>query len=194
MPRKSARQLWADKLAGRSVAAAVTAPSAVPVERVRFKGIVLGVDPSLRGTGLAVISWDGRQGQLLHSRTLKQIPTLPVVDCLVDIAQAVRDLIEVYQPEHVAVEQTIYVQNFQTAQVLGMVRGAVLTSAGLCGRKTFEYAPLRVKQAVVGMGRASKQQVAGTVRQLLGLPKTLPLDEADAAAIALCHVFTGGDS
>jgi crossover junction endodeoxyribonuclease RuvC len=87
-------------------------------------------------------------------------------------------------------EQTIYVQNFQTAQILGAARGAAISAAAMRNRPVFEYAPLRVKQAVVGAGRASKVQMARTVMALLGHGRTLALDEADAAGVALCHAFT----
>ena len=180
MARKSARQQWADKLAGKQVASKCEVPVSLGLQASRFRGKVLGVDPSLRGTGLAVIDWDGHSGKLLASRTLKQIRELPVMDCLVDIAEAVREMVEAHALTHVAVEETIYVQNFQTAQVMGMVRGAVLTAAGQCRCQAYEYAPLRIKQAVVGAGRASKEQVARTVQQLLRLPEPLPFDEADA--------------
>ena len=89
-----------------------------------------------------------------------------------------------------AVEQTIYVQNFQTAQILGAVRGAVIAAAAVRGFPVFEYPPLRIKQAVVGYGRASKEQLARTVVQLLGHEKELDFDEADAAGTALCHAMT----
>jgi crossover junction endodeoxyribonuclease RuvC len=91
---------------------------------------------------------------------------------------------------HVALEQTIYVQNFQTAQILGAARGAAIAAASVLGKPIFEYPPLRVKQAVVGFGRADKSQVAGITRQLLRLSAALPLDESDAAAVAFCHAFT----
>jgi crossover junction endodeoxyribonuclease RuvC len=82
------------------------------------------------------------------------------------------------------------VQNFQTAQILGAARGAAIAAAALREVPVFEYPPLRVKQAVVGLGRASKEQVARTVMALLGHSRTLAVDEADAAGVALCHAFT----
>jgi crossover junction endodeoxyribonuclease RuvC len=94
------------------------------------------------------------------------------------------------QVRHVAMEQTIFVQNFQTAQILGAARGAAMAAAALFDRPIFEYAPLRVKQAVVGAGRASKEQMARTVMALMGHGRPLASDEADAAGVALCHAFT----
>jgi crossover junction endodeoxyribonuclease RuvC len=82
------------------------------------------------------------------------------------------------------------VQNFQTAQILGAARGAAVAAAALREKPIFEYPPLRVKQAVVGLGRASKEQMARTVMAILGHGRTLAPDEADAAGVALCHAFT----
>ena len=110
--------------------------------------------------------------------------------CLGEIHRAVADFVAAFDPAHVALEQTIYVQNFQTAQILGAARGAAIAAAALRRKEVFEYAPLRVKQAVVGQGRASKDQVARTVMSLLGHGRVLAFDEADAAGVALCHAFT----
>ena len=73
----------------------------------------------------------------------------------------------------------------------GAARGAAIAAAAVLEKPVFEYPPLRIKQAVVGYGRASKHQVAQTVKQLLALGDTLAFDEADAAGVALCHVYTG---
>jgi crossover junction endodeoxyribonuclease RuvC len=109
---------------------------------------------------------------------------------LAEIHRAVTTFLDGVEVRHVALEQTIYVQNFQTAQILGAARGAAIAAAALRERPVFEYPPLRVKQAVVGAGRASKVQVARTVMALLGHARTLAPDEADAAGVALCHAFT----
>jgi crossover junction endodeoxyribonuclease RuvC len=109
---------------------------------------------------------------------------------LAEIHRAVSTFLEGTEVRHVALEQTIYVQNFQTAQILGAARGAAIAAAALRDRPVFEYPPLRVKQAVVGAGRASKEQMARTVMALLGHGRTLAPDEADAAGVALCHAFT----
>ncbi len=111
--------------------------------------------------------------------------------CLGEINQAVARILDTYEIDVVVLEQTIYVQNFQTAQVLGAARGAAIAAAAVEGLPVFEYPPLRVKQAVVGIGRASKIQVAKTVRSLMGHSDVLQLDESDAVAVAICHAFTG---
>lgn len=189
MARMNVRQMWAAKLAGRNVPA--TAAPAPAAGRVAFVGRVLGIDPSLRGTGLALVEFvSGRQPVLLRCLTVKVGAKLPMAYCLGEINRAVATLVAELRPDHVALEQTIYVQNFQTAQILGAARGAAIAAAALAQCEVFEYAPLRVKQAVVGRGHASKEQVARTVMGLLGHGRTLALDESDAAAVALCHAFT----
>ena len=192
------RQMWAAKLAGKPMSAALALPrnaaTAVLAAKPRavFTGIVLGIDPSLRGTGLALIEFRvGRQPVLLRCQTVKVAAKLPMAHALGEIHRAVAAMLDAAKDvRHVALEQTIFVQNFQTAQILGAARGAAISAAALRGKTVFEYAPLRVKQAVVGAGRASKEQMARTVMALLGHGRTLALDEADAAGVALCHAFT----
>ena len=153
--------------------------------------MILGIDPSLRGSGLAVLHCEpGDQFRLMCSKTVKLHAKLPMSDCLGEIFREVSTVLGRFSVEHVAVEETIYVQNFQTAQILGAARGAAIAAVAVAGIPVYEYPPLRVKQAVVGFGRASKEQVARTVRVLLGHDELLKPDEADAVAVALCHAFT----
>lgn len=196
MARMNVRQMWAAKLAGKPVPSALPVPanaaSAVTVRpRVGFTGLVLGIDPSLRGTGLAMIEFGtGRQPVLLRCQTVRVPSKLPMAVALGEIHRAVSAFLDGASVRHVALEQTIFVQNFQTAQILGAARGAAIAAAALRDCPVFEYPPLRVKQAVVGAGRASKEQMARTVMALLGHGRTLAPDEADAAGVALCHAFT----
>ncbi len=201
MGRTNARQLWAAKLAGQDLRAGTvvaveslraSAGRAVPsAQRTPFVGVVLGIDPSLRGTGLALVEFArGRQPVLLRCQTVKVAAKLPMADALAEIHRAVRAMLKDTAVRHVAMEQTIYVQNFQTAQILGAARGAAMAAAALDGLPVSEYPPLRVKQAVVGIGRASKEQMARTVMALFGHGSPLAFDEADAAGVALCHGFT----
>lgn len=189
MARLSVRQLWKAKLDGSL--APKEWPAATTFTRAPYAGRVLGIDPSLRGTGLALIEFAaGRQPVLLGCRTVTVPARSSMAQCLAEIHRAVEAFLRDYQPRHVALEQTIYVQNFQTAQILGAARGAAIAAAALREKEIFEYPPLRVKQAVVGQGRASKEQMARTVMTLLGHGRTLAFDEADAAGVALCHAFT----
>jgi len=193
------RQMWKAKLEGGALAAASSAPrgtttsaqSVFALKRPPFAGLVLGIDPSLRGTGLALIEFQaGRQPVLLHCATVRVLAKHPMAYALGEIHRAVAEFLGRAEVRHVALEQTIYVQNFQTAQILGAARGAAISAAALRRLPVYEYPPLRVKQAVVGAGRASKEQMARTVMALLGHGRTLALDEADAAGVALCHAFT----
>jgi crossover junction endodeoxyribonuclease RuvC len=189
MARTSIRQLWKAKIEGTLVPKQW--PAAPTLQRPPFAGRVLGVDPSLRGTGLALIEFSpGRPAVMLRCLTVRVKPVHPMPHCLAEIHRAVAAFMADFSPRHVALEQTIYVQNFQTAQILGAARGAAIAAAALSGSEIFEYAPLRVKQAVVGAGRASKEQMARTVMAMLGHGRTLAFDEADAAGVALCHALT----
>ncbi len=195
MARISVRQMWAAKLSGLSVPATTTL--ALPstqnqtFSRRPFSGVVLGIDPSLRGTGLALIEFAANRTALLLRCQTVHVPSRHAMPyALAEIHRAVNGFLADFDVRHVALEQTIYVQNFQTAQILGAARGAAIAAAALREKPIFEYPPLRVKQAVVGMGRASKEQMARTVMSLLGHGRTLAADEADAAGVALCHAFT----
>jgi len=182
--------MWAAKLAGKPLPAALALPVQT-LARPPFFGCVLGIDPSLRGTGLALIEFaQGRPPLMLRCQTVKVAAKLPMAVALGEIHRAVTVFLGDFEVRHVALEQTIYVQNFQTAQILGAARGAAIAAAAVRGKDIFEYAPLRVKQAVTGQGRASKDQMARTVMSILGHGRTLAFDEADAAGVALCHAFT----
>jgi crossover junction endodeoxyribonuclease RuvC len=195
MPRRSSRALWTAKLLGIAPEGGKTTVKKIPltaVEKPRqvFHGVVLGIDPSLRGTGLALLRVEHGEAQLLASRTLRLKAELSFAACLGAIYRAVEEYLARMEVAHVALEQTIFVQNFQVAQKLGAARGAAIVAAATRELPVFEYAPLRIKQAVVGHGRAGKEQVAHMMARHLRLAEPLPSDEADAAATALCHALT----
>ena len=194
MGRMNVRQLWKARLEGRLAPpprrnSAASGPP--PRLRAAFAGRVLGIDPSLRGTGLALLEFaPGRPAVLLRARTVRVPARRPMAAALAEIHRAVTEFLEGTGVDHVALEQTIYVQNIRTAQILGAARGAAIAAAALRDLPVFEYPPLRVKQAVVGVGRASKQQMQRTVMAHLGHGAVLASDEADAAGVALCHALT----
>ncbi|MBI5692543.1 MAG: crossover junction endodeoxyribonuclease RuvC [Verrucomicrobia bacterium] len=203
MSRMNVRKMWAAKLAGRlapdgAIGTADLRPRPSPARepavlavRRPYAGVVLGVDPSLRGTGLALVEFaPGRTPVLLRCQTVRVPARRTLAEALAEIHRAVTAFVDGGNVRHVALEQTIYVQNVRTAQILGAARGAAIAAVALRELPVFEYPPLRVKQAVVGAGRASKEQVARTVMALLGHGRTLALDESDAAGVALCHAFT----
>jgi crossover junction endodeoxyribonuclease RuvC len=193
MARMNVRQMWKAKIEGRArpSTGAQAGPGEFSLKRTPFVGQVLGIDPSLRGTGLALIEFmRGRQPVLLRCQTVKVAAKFPMPYALGEINRMVADFLDGAAVFHVALEQTIFVQNIQTAQILGAARGAAIAAAALRDLPVFEYAPLRVKQAVVGAGRASKEQMARSVMAMLGHGRTLAPDEADAAGVALCHALT----
>jgi crossover junction endodeoxyribonuclease RuvC len=187
---QKSRKLWAKHLAGESTKKKGGVDPNLLLRKKPFNGKILGIDPSLRGTGLAILGCEGSTYRLLHSETLKLGTKVDSVSCLGKIHEQVAHLVDLWQPRHVSCEETIYVQNFKTAQIMGAARGAALSAAAMRNIPVFEYAPLRVKQAVVGFGRASKEQMSVTLAQMLGLPQALPFDQADALGLALCHALT----
>jgi len=187
---KSSRKLWAKHLAGQSTQSSSGVDPKMLMRKEAYKGRILGIDPSLRGSGFAVLECEGTTYRLLHSETLKLGNKVSSISCLGKIHELAAHLIALWQPRHISCEETIYVQNFKTAQIMGAARGAALSAAAVREVPVFEYAPLRVKQAVVGFGRASKEQMSNTLAQMLGLPQALPFDQADALGLALCHALT----
>ncbi len=192
MARQSSRKLWAEYVArGGKAAEKSTGTKASLRLPGQFTGLVLGIDPSLRASGFAVLDYRSSSDiRVIEAATLRLKRELSQIECLGAIGNQVEDFIDQHAIKHVAIEQTIYVQNFQTAQILGAARGAAIAVASMRGLPVYEYAPLRVKQAVVGAGRASKEQVARTLQSLTGVDFESRLDESDAAAVALCHAFT----
>lgn len=154
-------------------------------------GCILGIDPSLRGTGLAVIrAMPSGRLEYVESLTVKNPPKLDATKCLAQILEATEAIIGRNKIDCVSIEQSVYVQNFRTAIILGASRGAAIAACARAGLEVFEYPPLRIKQAVIGYGLASKQQVAKSVADLVDNASVLPSDEADAAAAAITHIFT----
>jgi len=191
MSTASARKLWAAKLEGRSRSLAPT-PAVQTLRPTRFKGIVLGIDPSLRGTGVAVVQADGDEWKLLFSATLKQRRELELAQCLGNIHGEIAKIIQRFAPSHASLEQMIYVQNVRTALTMGASRGAAVSAIAIAGLGISEYPPARIKTCVANFGRASKEQVARQVQAILRLPAPLPSDESDAAAACICHILTAG--
>lgn len=190
MPRLSSRALWAAHLSGKTTGPRERSSEVVP-DRKPFRGVILGIDPSLRASGIGVIDFrSAEECRLLASQTVLNPQSRSMADCLGAIFEAVDAVLGAHPVEHVALEQTIYVQNVRTAQILGAARGAAMAAVARRGLAVTEYPPLRVKQAVVGFGRASKEQVIRQVQGLLKMASPLRTDEADAVAVALCHALS----
>jgi crossover junction endodeoxyribonuclease RuvC len=147
--------------------------------------VVLGIDPSLRGTGYGIIRWERPRPQLLAQGTIKTPSGWARSRCLLHISQTLRQVLQEHRPTVCAIEALFYAQNLQTALVLGEARGASLVAAAEAGVEIYEIAPRKVKQAIVGYGAAQKTAVARMVQRMLHLAEPPAPDAADALALAL---------
>jgi len=151
--------------------------------------IILGVDPGTRTTGYGVVARTGGGAvSLLECGVVRSSPQLPLEKRLREIFDGVTDVIARHHVTTMAVEGIFYAKNARTTVILGHARGAILLAGTLRDIPNAEYSPAEVKNAVVGTGRASKEQVQFMMQTLLRLkspPK--PADAADAVAVALCH-------
>ena len=153
---------------------------------------VLGVDCGTEYTGYGVVEQNG-QGELhaLASGAIRLSPREPLPRRLERIFNKLSELIAAHRPELVAIEDVFYAVNVKSALKLGQVRGVAMLAAAAAGLEVCEYAPLAIKSAVVGYGRAEKSQVQQMVMRLLRLPEAPESpDAADALAIAICHLHT----
>ncbi|KAB2637996.1 MAG: crossover junction endodeoxyribonuclease RuvC [Verrucomicrobia bacterium] len=149
---------------------------------------VLAIDPAVRNTGYAVLEGEARHPKVLTYDVISIPSKIAQSAALSAIRTHLVNIIQTYQPDEVAVEGIIYVQSHQTAISMGAARAAALIAAADHGLRVYEYAPRKIKMAVVGKGTADKSQVAFMVRALLGLAETPPPDAADALALALAHL------
>lgn len=155
---------------------------------------VLGIDCGTEYTGYGVVEL-APSGRLvcLVSGAIKLSPREPLPQRLSRIYEGLVDLIRQHQPQQVAIEEVFYAVNVKSALKLGQVRGVAMLAAAGAGLEVAEYAPLSIKSAVVGYGKAEKQQVQHMVTRLLELQRPPePMDASDALAIAICHLHTAG--
>lgn len=151
---------------------------------------VLGIDPGSVKTGFGIIESNGQQSRYIHSGYLK-LPADCLANKLGQIFSQLSDIIDEYQPEHMAIEQVFLSKNASSALKLGHARGAAMTAGVNAKLAIFEYSAKAVKQSTVGYGAASKEQIQHMILRLLNSRKVLQEDEADALAVALCHAHTG---
>lgn len=154
--------------------------------------VILGVDPSLRGTGYGIIRLGKPRPQLLAQGTIHCPAGWERSRCLVKIAEVLRDVIKQTRPTVCIIEGLFFAQNLQTALLMGEARGASLVAVAEAGLEIYEMAPRKVKQAIVGYGAAQKLAVAKMVQRLLNLSDPPAPDAADALALALAHAQESG--
>jgi len=150
-----------------------------------------GIDPGSDRTGYGCIETEGGRHHLVICGSLSAPARSTFPDKLKHIHAGLLALLEQHQPECVAVENIFYARNVRSALKLGHARGVALLAAAQTGLPVSEYAPTEIKLAVVGFGRAEKQQVQQMIKLLLGLDVVpSPHDAADALAVAICHVHS----
>ena len=153
--------------------------------------IILGIDPGSRITGFGLVE-KKKNNEIRHLENgaiyCGHEPTFD--KRLVIIFEKIQSLIKTFQPTAMAVENIFYSKNVQSTLKLGHARGVAMVSAALLRLPVFEYTPLQVKQAIVGYGGATKDQVQKMVKVLLGLPQTAEENASDALAVAICHAHT----
>jgi crossover junction endodeoxyribonuclease RuvC len=150
---------------------------------------VMGVDPGLTRAGFAVVEQTGGKLRSLEFGTIRGSGEIP--DQLAALRSRLAEAIETHRPDEMAVERLFVTRNQRTAVRVGQASGIALLAAAEAGIPVVEYGPLQVKQAVVGVGSATKDQVSFMVRRILGLterPETA--DAADALALAICHIHS----
>ncbi len=151
---------------------------------------ILGIDPGSQITGYGIIEVVGNRSYYHHSGCIRTPSERPLPERLKLIFESLNELITAYRPDEMAVEQVFMHRNPDSALKLGQARGVAICAGVLAALPISEYAPRVVKQAVVGSGGATKEQVQHMIRALLNLTTLPAVDAADALAVALCHGHT----
>jgi crossover junction endodeoxyribonuclease RuvC len=155
------------------------------VERV----YVLGIDPGLSRCGYGIVHQQAAGVRATAVGVLRTAPTLPTAQRLAELQSDLRALLEEHRPQVVAIERVLFQVNVRTAIPVAQAAGIAMAEAVTAGCEVVEYSPNQVKQAVAGVGGASKDQMERMVQTLLGIAQPLrPVDAADAVALALCHL------
>ena len=153
---------------------------------------ILGIDPGYAIVGYGVVDLNRSKFTPVDYGVITTPAKIPIEDRLFSIYNEVGAIMDKYKPDAMAVEELFFNSNHTTAIPVAEARGIILLAAKQRGIRQFEYTPLQVKSAVVGYGRAEKNQVIAMTTSLLGLPRPpKPDDAADALAIAICHGNTG---
>ncbi|HUQ29106.1 MAG TPA: crossover junction endodeoxyribonuclease RuvC [Usitatibacter sp.] len=152
---------------------------------------ILGIDPGLGCTGYGVLEKNRTSLAYVASGRIRSDESLALAERLAQILAGLSEVIERYAPVEVAVEKVFVNVNPQSTLLLGQARGAAICAAVLARLPVAEYTALQVKQAVVGLGHARKEQVQEMVKRLLRLPGHPSADAADALACAICHAHGG---
>ena len=150
---------------------------------------ILGIDPGLAAVGYGIIDYNDKKIQLVTYGSIKTEAGEPIQDRLRKIYDRVQDLAIQYHPETVSIERLFFARNVKTAIMVAHAQGAIMVSLSDFNIPIFEYTPRQIKQAMINI-KATKSQVQGMVKEILGLEKIpKPNHAADALAAAICHIF-----
>lgn len=150
---------------------------------------ILGIDPGLRTTGFGVLTEVNGKLRYIASGTIKtEIGTLP--ERLKTIFLGIKEVVTTYRPDCAAIEKVFVNVNPQSTLLLGQARGAAISALVYANLAVAEYTALQLKKAVVGYGKANKNQVQEMVQRLLDLPGIPSQDAADALGVAICHAHS----
>ena len=156
--------------------------SAALTEQIR----ILGIDPGSRITGFGVLDFSGSEATYVISGTVRSADGR-FAERLETIFDSVQSIVAEYGPHVVAIESVFMHRNASSALKLGHARSAAICATFGAGLPVYEYSPREIKQAVVGTGAGTKEQIQHMVASILGLDGPLSTDAADALATALCH-------
>ena len=157
-------------------------------KRVVVELIILGLDPGIATVGFGLVRSEKNKFYPVRYGVFKTSAGLPLSQRLSSIYNDLNEVIRVYKPDVISIEELFFNTNLKTGISVAHGRGVMLLAAFQNGIPIHEYTPLQVKQSVVGYGRAEKKQIMDMVKRLLKLDKIpKPDDAADALAIALCH-------
>jgi len=150
--------------------------------------IVIGIDPGTIRTGYGVVRKGGSRLVRLGSGTIRLDERSPLEERLVVLHEQLDEVLTLYGPDEAAVEDLFFAKNAMSALKLGHARGVVLITLARRGLPVSSLAPALVKRSIVGQGRATKGQMQKVIQAILGLGEAPGEDEADALAIAVCHL------
>lgn len=150
---------------------------------------ILGIDPGSRITGFGVVDVAGSSQHYVASGCIKTPSDAPLAERIAVIVRHIDEVVRTYRPSQAAVEQVFVNANPAATLMLGQARGAAIAALTLHDLPVYEYTALQVKQAVVGRGKAAKEQVQHMVVHMLALSGTPQADAADGLAVALTHAL-----
>jgi crossover junction endodeoxyribonuclease RuvC len=148
---------------------------------------IIGIDPGLQCTGWGMIEMQGNHMRFVAADTVKTDPKAPLTERLLHIFFQLQQVVALYKPHTAAIEETFINSNPLSSLKLGHARGVAMVALASAQLEVAEYASTAVKKAVVGIGRADKQQVMAMMKTLLPGCNVTSADAADALAIAVCH-------